>query len=391
MTVEVSILMPCLNEAETIASCIQKANEWLASSQISGEVVVADNGSTDGSQLLAQSLGARVIQVEKRGYGAALFAGIKESRGKYIIMGDSDDSYNFRDLDAFLIQLRKGFDLVMGNRFANTSGIQKGAMPWKNRYIGNPALSLVGRILFRVKIRDFHCGLRGFSSMAIKKLDLRTTGMEFASEMVIKAQVLSLKITEVPIVLYKDGRSRPPHLNPWRDGRRHLRFMLSLSPVWLFTIPGALLAFCGTLLYIPLLFGPVKIGGLTLSLNALIYSQAAVILGSISLVFGAAIRIFAAREGLLPTTPFIAKTVGRPIFEVGGLVGLMLISLGGLFAYSSIVQWANSKFGPLVGTNVVTSVSASVTLLLLGGLVLLSSLLFGFLSLPLRKNANDTF
>jgi glycosyltransferase involved in cell wall biosynthesis len=225
---QLTILMPCLNEAETLALCINKANTWASHSGIQTEVLIADNGSTDGSQAIAASLGARVIPVQQRGYGSALSHGCMAAKGEWIIMGDSDDSYDFSNLDPFIQQLREGFDLVMGNRFLG--GIVPGAMPWKNRYIGNPILTWVGRLLFKCPAKDFHCGLRGFRKDAFLRMDLRTTGMEFASEMVIKANLFGMCITEVPTTLSKDGRSRPPHLRPWRDGWRHLRFMLLFSP-----------------------------------------------------------------------------------------------------------------------------------------------------------------
>src|SRR5688572_22824919 len=232
---ELTVLMPCLNEAETLESCIRKAKSYLERSGVVGEILIADNGSTDGSQEIARRLGARVVDVEMRGYGAALFAGASAARGRYVIMGDADDSYDFSNLDAFVDGLRQGNDLVMGNRFMG--GIRPGAMPWKNRYIGNPVLTAVGRLFFSCPARDFHCGLRGFSVEAFRRMDLRTTGMEFASEMVIKATFAGMRIVETPTTLSKDGRSRPPHLRPWRDGWRHLRFMLLYSPMYLFVLP----------------------------------------------------------------------------------------------------------------------------------------------------------
>ena len=235
---KLTILMPCLNEAETLALCINKANAWALHSGIQTEVLIADNSSTDGSQAIAESLGARVIPVKQRGYGSALFYGCMVARGEWIIMGDADDSYDFSNLDSFIQKLREGFDLVMGNRFLG--GIAPGAMPWKNRYIGNPILTWVGRLLFKCPAKDFHCGLRGFRKDAFLRMDLRTTGMEFASEMVIKANLFGMRIVEVSTTLSKDGRSRPPHLRPWRDGWRHLRFMLLFSPLWLFLYQGLL-------------------------------------------------------------------------------------------------------------------------------------------------------
>lgn len=251
---KLTILMPCLNEAETLETCIQKAHNWLSRTGTDGEVLIADNGSTDGSQAIARKNGARVVDVPIRGYGSALYYGCLDARGKYIIMGDSDDSYDFNHLDVFIQKLDAGFDLVMGNRFLG--GIAPGAMPWKNRYIGNPVLSFIGRALFQCPAKDFHCGLRGVRKDAFLRMDLRTTGMEFASEMVIKANLFGMKIAEVPTTLSKDGRTRPPHLRPWRDGWRHLRFMMLFSPRWLFLIPGLILFLIGVIAYFLILNCP---------------------------------------------------------------------------------------------------------------------------------------
>ena len=259
--IEVTIVMPCLNEAETLETCIRKAMGYLEHSGVSGEIVIGDNGSTDGSQQIALRCGARVVKVSMRGYGAALYGASLAARGKYIIMGDSDDSYDFSHLDPFVEKLREGYDLVMGNRFKG--GIKPGAMPWKNRYIGNPILSTIGKILFHCPASDFHCGLRSYSKDAFTRMDLRTTGMEFASEMVIKATLSGMKITEVPTTLSPDGRTRPPHLRPYRDGWRHLRFMLLFSPNWLFLIPGLFLMMAGLA------------GSLVLALNSCAYPSCA--------------------------------------------------------------------------------------------------------------------
>lgn len=380
---EVSILMPCLNEAETLKTCINKALSWAKTSGIRTEVIIADNGSTDGSQKIAIDAGTRVVDVPTRGYGAALYAGARSAKSKFIIMGDSDDSYDFSKLDPFVAGLRNGNQLVMGNRFAG--GIEPGAMPWKNKHIGNPALSWIGRVLFRIPIRDFHCGLRGFTREAFENMDLRTTGMEFASEMVIKAQLLGMKIAEVPTTLSKDGRSRPPHLKPWRDGWRHLRFMFSLSPKFLFTIPGAVLAILGLVIYVPLLFGPVSFGEIQLSVNSLFASQALVILGFVSIVLGAAIRIFATREGLLPTNKLISTSRTIPIFEVGTLLGLIQVAGAAFLGFDAINHWADSSFGQLPPDEIIRQISLASTLFIFGGISVSASLLFGFLSLPLRK------
>lgn len=380
---ELTILMPCLDEAETLQLCIDKANAWIQKSGVNAEVVIADNGSTDGSQDIALGLGARVVDVPTRGYGAALFAGSQAADSQYIIMGDSDDSYDFSKLDEFLAGLRAGNDLVMGNRFAG--GIAPGAMPWKNKHIGNPALSMVGRVLFKIPVRDFHCGIRGYSKAAFENMDLRTSGMEFASEMVIKARLLGMKIIEVPTTLSKDGRSRPPHLKPWRDGWRHLRFMLSLSPRYLFVFPGTMLLALGLAAYIPLLFGPIYLGEVELSVNSLFFAQALVILGYVSLILGAAIRVFGSREGLLPRNTFVNRTGRLPIFEFGTLGGLALVAVSAIFGFDALSHWASNGFGQLPADTLIRQVSAASTLFILGGISTSASLLFGFLSLPLRK------
>jgi len=290
-SIELSIIMPCLNEAETLGTCIKKASAFLKRSGINGEIVIGDNGSTDGSQKIAIDSGARVINVPFRGYGAALFGASKAARGRWIIMGDSDDSYDFLNLEPFIEKLREGYELVMGNRFKG--GILEGAMPWKNRYIGNPALSGIANLLFRSPIGDFHCGIRGYSKDAFERMDLRTTGMEFASEMVIKANLMKLKITEVPTILKKDGRSRPPHLLPFRDGLRHLRFMLLYSPNWLFFYPGCLLMALGILAGGALLAGSVRIVSVTFSTNTLIYCAFMVAIGFQSILFSMLSRVYA--------------------------------------------------------------------------------------------------
>jgi glycosyltransferase involved in cell wall biosynthesis len=380
---ELTVLMPCLNEAETLATCVGKAKKWISEAGIEAEVLIADNGSTDGSQTIARELGARVIEVEEKGYGAALFAGATEARGKYIVMGDSDDSYDFSKLDPFLEKLRNGADLVMGNRFAG--GIAPGAMPWKNKYIGNPALSFIGRSLFGIKAKDFHCGLRGFSKEAFHKMDLRTTGMEFASEMVIKSQLLGLHVSEVPTTLSKDGRSRPPHLKPWRDGWRHLRFMVSLSPKWAMLIPGLILLLVSTGIYVPLLFGPISLGFVELGMNTLFMSQAGMLLGFATLIFGTLIRIFGVREGLLPHNKLTLWAKNTPIFEIGMVAGLVVFCAGLALALNYLSAWAREGFGLLTYGEFISGLSLSSTLLLLGGMGFSASVAFGFLSLPTRR------
>src|ERR1700678_3126810 len=275
---ELTILMPCLDEALTVEICVQKARAYLNRAGITGEILVADNGSTDGSQSLAEAAGGRVVQIESKGYGAALIGGIEAAKGRFVIMADADDSYDFTDLDGFVDRLRRGFKILIGNRFQGK--IKPGAMPLLNRYLGNPVLSLIGRTLFASPIGDFHCGLRGFERQAILGLNLRAPGMEFASEMVVKASLASLRIAEVPTTLSPDGRQRAPHLRPWRDGWRHLRFMLLRSPQWLFLYPGLLLAAIGLLGSVTLTKGPIRVPGVfTLDINGLLYCSIAAIVG----------------------------------------------------------------------------------------------------------------
>lgn len=380
---QLTILMPCLNEAETLALCINKANAWSSRSGIQTEVVIADNGSTDGSQAIAESLGARVVPVRQRGYGSALFHGSMAAKGEWIIMGDSDDSYDFGKLDAFVQKLQQGFDLVMGNRFLG--GIAPGAMPWKNRYIGNPVLTWVGRVLFKCPAKDFHCGLRGFRKDAFLRMDLRTTGMEFASEMVIKANFFGMRIAEVPTTLSKDGRSRPPHLRPWRDGWRHLRFMLLFSPRWLFIIPGSIVFLISMLGYSLLLSGPVHFGSITFDVHTLFYAEAGLILGFLAAALGLVIRMFGMREGLLPGHLSLEKLRASPVLEVGGLAGISMM-LGGLYwGLDALMAWSAVKFGSLEPGALLRTISFSTTLIMLGGVTLMASLIMGFLTLPTRE------
>lgn len=382
---QLTILMPCLNEAETLGTCIRKANAWIARSGVEAEVLIADNGSTDGSQALAQSLGARVVAVSQRGYGSALYHGSLAAQGQWIIMADSDDSYDFSALDPFVAKLREGYDLVMGNRFLG--GIAPGAMPWKNRYIGNPVLTWIGRLLFDCPAKDFHCGLRGFRKDAFLRMDLRTTGMEYASEMVIKATLFGMRICEVPTTLSPDGRSRPPHLRPWRDGWRHLRFMLLFSPRWLFAIPGTLVLLSSLVVYFALLFGPVTIRGVVFDIHTLLFAEAGVILGSLALSTGVAVRLFGMREGLLRRHRLLDWVRRSPILETGGGLGLMLLVTGLVMGWLAFSEWATSGFGRLIPGDVIRQVSFSTLLFIEGGIVLMTSLLIGFLSLPIRRDA----
>ena len=362
---ELTILMPCLNEAETLGVCIDKANEYLARSGTRGEVVIADNGSTDGSQAIARARGARVVEVESKGYGAALLGGIKAARGRYVIMGDSDNSYDFSSLQPFVEKLREGYDVVMGNRFRG--GIAKSAMPPLHRYLGNPVLSFVGRLFFGSAIGDFHCGLRGMSREAILKLDLESPGMEFASEMVVKATLYGLRMTEVPTTLSPDGRSRPPHLRSWRDGWRHLKLLLAFAPRWLFLYPGIALGSCGSLLVAALLTGPVRLGSLTLDNATLLLSVAAVLVGTQMVLFYAVAKTYAVSVGLLPAGPRFQALRGMLSVDRLCLVGGMSFALGFLIAAVALLRWMATGFGDL-DASVNTRLAALATLAMAGGI-----------------------
>ena len=342
--VELTILMPCLNEAETIETCVTKAMSYLSSRGIRGEVLVADNGSTDGSQLLAERSGARVVPIVNRGYGAALLGGIHAARGTFVIMGDADDSYDFTALDPFVEKLRTGYELVMGNRFLG--GIERDAMPPLHKYLGNPVLSGIGRLFFRSGAGDFHCGLRGFRRDSIRSLALTSRGMEFASEMVVKATLRKLRITEVPTTLSKDGRSRPPHLRSWRDGWRHLRFLLLLSPVWLFFYPGFLLFLFGAAGMAWLLPEQRSAGGITFDLNTLIFAAAGIVCGFQAIVFYMFAKTYAARSGLLPEDPLVTRLRQVLRLETGLIIGSVFVLTGLALATYAVGMWGAESFGP---------------------------------------------
>jgi len=344
--VELSIVMPCLNEAATVADCVKQARDALAKYAISGEVIVADNGSTDGSRELAAAAGARVVPVPLRGYGSALLTGIASARGEYVVMGDADGSYDFMAIETFVTKLREGYDLVMGNRFKG--GIAEGAMPFLHRYLGNPVLSFLGRLFFGSEVGDFHSGLRGFRRSSILALDLRTTGMEFASEMIVKASVEGLRIAEVPVTLSPDKRDRPPHLRTWRDGWRHLRFLLLYSPRWLFLYPGALLMIVGALVLVWLLPGERAIGSLRLDVHTLVYAAAAVVLGYQSVIFALFTKTFAISEGLLPEDPRLTRLYRYVTLETGIVAGIVLVIAGLALAATAIGIWQTQGFGPIV-------------------------------------------
>ncbi|MDO6603727.1 glycosyltransferase family 2 protein [Arenibacter palladensis] len=341
--VELSIVIPCLNEAETIEVCINKALNFLKENNVSGEVVIGDNGSTDGSIEIAQRNGAQVVHIDEKGYGAALMGAIKASKGEFIIMGDADDSYDFSELMPFVLKLREGNDLVMGNRFKG--GIEKGAMPFLHKYLGNPVLSFIGRLFFKIKIRDFHCGLRGFRNESIQKLELRTTGMEFASEMIVKASIFKLKITEVPTILSKDGRSRPPHLRTWRDGWRHLKFLLMYSPKWLFLYPGLILLLISTLLFVMISINPIHANKLTFDLHTLTYCGAGIILSYQILSFSFLSRIYAINQGLIPVEKKFLNLFKFFNLEKGLLAGLFIFLIGFLQSLNLFMDWRQEGYG----------------------------------------------
>ena len=382
MDVELSIVMPCLNEAKTLAVCICKAQKYLSRSGVSGEIVVGDNGSTDGSQQIAMELGARVVNVPVRGYGAALCGAIVASQGRYCIMADSDDSYDFENLDGFVAKLREGYDIVIGNRFQG--GIEKGAMPWKNRYIGTPILSAIGRALFHARVGDFNCGIRGLSKTAFERMDLRTTGMEFASEMVVKASLLQMKVAEVPTTLSPDGRMRAPHLRPWRDGWRHLRFLLMYSPRWLFLYPGLLLMLLGTLGCALLLPGPFVFHGIGFDVHTLLYAFVFILLGFQFVAFAVFSKVFAITEGLLPADPRLQRMFRWVSLETGLVIGTLLVVVGIAGSVFAVSHWERTSFGALNPERMLRVVMPSVFALSLGVQIVTSSFFLSILGLRRR-------
>ncbi len=381
-SVELTILMPCLNEAETLADCIHKAQRFLTQSKISGEVVIADNGSTDGSIKIAEKLGARGVPVANRGYGAALIGGIQAARGRYVIMGDADDSYDFSALSPFVAHLRDGADLVMGNRFKG--GIAPGAMPFLHKYLGNPVLSWIGRLFFGTRIGDFQCGLRAFSNKRIGELKLRTTGMEFASEMVVRATSAGYRIDEVPTTLSKDGRSRAPHLRTWQDGWRHLSFLLMYSPRWLFFYPGLFLLVMGIFTAFALLPGQVRVGGVGLDIHTFTVACIGVLVGIQAMSFAAVARRHATVHALLPPSRrFSAMLATFTLNRI--LIGALLIALSGLGGLLwCTLQWASTGFGPLEYSALMRVLILSLTMLAIGVQVALTGFLLAIVEIPIR-------
>lgn len=375
--------MPCLNEAETLETCVNKAKLFLNTNHIQGEVIVADNGSVDGSQEIAMKAGARVVHIPQKGYGSALMGGIEAAQYEFIVMGDADDSYDFTNLQPFMDALEVGVDLVMGNRFKG--GIMPGAMPFLHRYLGNPVLSWLARLFFKSDIRDFHCGLRGFRRQAILSLDLQTTGMEFASEMVVKATMRNLKIVEVPTVLYPDGRSRPPHLRTWSDGWRHLKFLLLYSPRWLFLYPGIFLVVVGTLASVILLPGPIAIGKFILDINTLMYASLLIIMGIQSILFSAFTHVFGVNTGLLPQDVGTDKVIRLLGLERGLILSLIMILLGFVSSVGALIYWGENRFGPIDPSFSMRLVIPGAVLFAIGMQVFFASFFLGILNTKIKS------
>ncbi len=370
-TPELSIVMPCLNEAQTVGTCVQKALAYLEMYDVWGEVIIADNGSTDGSQAIAAGYGARVIAVAAKGYGNALRAGIEAARGEFVIIGDADDSYDFTNLNFFIGKLREGYQLVMGNRFRG--GIKPGAMPALHRYLGNPLLSGVGRLFFRSVCGDFHCGLRGFNRHAILDLDLAAPGMEFASEMVIKATIARLRIAEVPTTLAPDGRGRPTHLRSWRDGWRHLRLLLLFSPRWLFLYPGAAIFLFGLLATLILLSGEIAVGQIGFAEHTMVMTAAAINIGFEAMLFWAFAKVIAIQRGLLLHDPLFEKLRQAMPLERGLALGAFMLLLGLISFGIALAQWSAVGFGELGRGSAIRLVIVSSTTLVLGAQILYGS------------------
>ena len=383
----ITIVMPCLNEAETLAVCIRKALAAISEAGSAGEVLIADNGSTDGSQKIAVEEGARLVEVPVRGYGAALMAGITAAHGKYVLMADADDSYNFFDLSKFLSSLDAGADLAMGNRFYD---IAPGAMPFLHRYLGNPVLSMIGRVFFHVPVRDFHCGIRAFRRSAIMSLDLRTTGMEFASEMVVRASLGKLRISEVPTSLKPDGRTRAPHLKTWRDGWRHLRFLLVYSPRWVFLYPGLLATVIGFAVTCWLLPGPRTLGYLRFDVDTLVYALGLLMIGIHSMAFAACGRIYAMTTGLLPIDEKTQRIFKYINLERGLIISGLLLAIGFATAFLSVSLWFNASLGNLNPVLMLRITLPSVVAIILGLELAMLSFFLSLLGMPIRSGFNNT-
>ncbi len=382
-TVELSIVMPCLNEVETLATCIRKAQRAISRLDLAAEIVVADNGSTDGSQAVARELGVRVVDVPRKGYGSALIGGIEAACGRYVIMGDADDSYDFEAIGPLVEKLRDGFDLVMGNRFAG--GIETGAMVWSHRWVGNPVLTYISRVFFHTPVGDMHCGLRGFRKDAIDRLRLRATGMEFASEMVIKASLQRLRITEVPVTLRPDGRSRPPHLRTWRDGWRHMRFMLLFSPRWLFLYPGLALFGVGVLTGGILELGPRQIGPFGFDIHTLLLAGFCSLIGYQLIVFAVFTKVFAMRMGFHPPNPTYSSMFRYVQLETGLVAGALMFLIGVLVTVLAVLSWQAVGFGALDPRVTMREIIPAAVLLTLGVQTIFASFFLSILGIDVES------
>jgi glycosyltransferase involved in cell wall biosynthesis len=376
-SMELTILMPCLNEAETVATCVRKARRFLERTGIEGEVLVADNGSSDGSIEIAREAGARVVRIPDKGYGNALIGGIGAACGRFVIMADADDSYDFSQLDAFVDGLRAGNKMVIGHRFRG--GIRPGAMPLLHRYLGNPVLSFAGRLFFSSGIGDFHCGLRGVDRESALELGLSAPGMEFASEMIVKATLAGWRITEVPTVLSPDGRSRAPHLRSWRDGWRHLRFLLMMSPRWLMLYPGACLIGIGVAAELAILRGPIVIDGVGFDIHTMLYAAGATILGVQLVLFSLLARTIGVLKNHLPMSRALARFLRIFTLERGILLGLSLGLVGLGIAFYSVDTWAHARLAALDPSTMMRVAIPSVTLMLAGAEIVFASFLLGFI------------
>jgi len=383
--VEVSIVMPCLNEAETLAACIQKAQSAIEKDGLSAEIIVADNGSTDGSQAIAKELGARLVPVARKGYGSALIGGIEAARGEFVIMGDADDSYDFTAIAPLIEKLRGGFDLVVGNRFRG--GIERDAMPWLHRWIGNPVLTFISRVFFHTPVGDMHCGLRGFRKDAFARMRLKATGMEFASEMVIKASLKRMRITEVPVTLRPDGRTRAPHLRTWRDGWRHLRFMLLFSPRWLFLYPGIALFAIGLIVGAALEMGPVKVGPFGFDISTLLLAGFCCLIGYQLVVFAVFTKVFAMREGFHPPNAAYAAMFRYVRLETGLVLGLLMIVLGVGGLVLAVLSWQTLGFGVLDPRTTMREVIPAAVLLTLGVQTVFASFFLSILGIDSESDS----
>jgi glycosyltransferase involved in cell wall biosynthesis len=383
--VEVSFVMPCLNEARTVVNCIKAARRCIDDNALRAEVIVADNGSTDGSQDLARQAGARVIDIKDKGYGHALMGGIAAAKGRFIVMGDSDESYDFNEAMSMITRLREGFDLVMGCRLPAGGGrIMPGAMPPLHRYLGNPVLSRIGRVVFRIPITDFHCGLRAFSRDAYDQMHVTATGMEFASELVIKAKLRDMRLTEVPITLHKDKRGRPPHLRSWRDGWRSLRFMLCLSPRWTLFIPGAALALLGLILGVLVARGPVHLGHVRLDARTLIAAALMLLVGYQAMIAGAAVRIYTLTEQIGPPSPALQRLFHLFTLERGVIAGLLMIIAGLAFIAVPLLTWFRVDLGDLPESTLRPMIVGS-TLLALGVETVLMSFVLSMMAMERKR------